>query len=204
MWMEWVIPIQKLEVDKIRVGSFQKTLKPISPLSYTDGQISFQTLNLLLPPLTVKEYDSATGKLLLSLSEAPGTLAKLNALQDTLLTTVHTHQRNWFPESTRSREQIQLYFQPFVESSTLHLYCPLQTQEKRHTIHIWREGQWKRLTTPGLLTKGESIRVALRLQGISYQMNATTGQWTGRFRVQHKISCMYVASKPKAVEEQRC
>jgi hypothetical protein len=204
MWMEWVIPIQKVDVDKLRVGSFQKTLKPISPLSYADGQLVFQTLNLLLPPLLIKEYDSTTGRLLLSLSESPGTLAKLNALQDTLLTTVHTSQRNWFPESTRSKEQIQLYFQPFVEASTLHLYCPLQTQEKRHTIHVWRDGQWKRLIAPGLLTKGESIRVALRLQGISYQMNPTTGQWTGRFRVQHKISCMYVCPKPKAAEEQRC
>lgn len=204
MWMEWTIPIQKLEVEKIKVGSFQKTVKPLSPLSYADGQILFQSLNLLLPPLTIKEYDTSSGRLLLSLSDSPGTAAKLNALQETLLTIVHTNQKLWFPESTRSREQIQVYFQPFVESTTLHLYCPLQLQEKRHTIHLWKEGQWKKLLAPGLLNKGDSIRVALRLQGISYQMNPTTGLWTGRFRVQHKICCMYACSKPKAAEEQKC
>ena len=60
--MEWTIPIQKLEVNKIRVGPLQKNLKPLTPLSYADGPIVFQNLNLLLPPLTVHEYDASSGK----------------------------------------------------------------------------------------------------------------------------------------------
>lgn len=211
--MEWTIPIQKLEVNKIQVGQLQKSIKPLSPLSYTDGPIVFQNLNLLLPPLTIKEYDSVSGKLILSLSDSPGTLAKLLALQESLLTSVFTNQRSWFSESNRTKEQIQTSFQPFVEANQLYLYCPLQSQEKRHTIHIWKEGEWKRFAATGLIQKGDSIRVALRLQGISYQMNVTNGSWTGRCRVQHKISCIYQfvkpvtpeqVSKPKAVEEQKC
>jgi hypothetical protein len=204
MWMEWVIPIQKLEVSKIQVGSFQRTLKPLSPISYADGPIVFQSLNLLLPPLTIKEYDASSGRLVLSLTESPQTSAKLSALQESLLTLVSTHQKTWFPESNRSKEQLHQSFQPFVEPSLLHLYCPLQTPEKRHTISVWRDSSWKKLTTAGLLSKGESIRVALRLQGISYQMNTSTGAWMGRFRVQHKISCIYVCSKQRAAEEQKC
>lgn len=201
--MEWTIPIQKLEVTKIHVGPLQKSLKPLTPLSYTDGPIVFHNLNLLLPPLLVKDYDAGTGKLLLQLSDAPATAAKLHALQDTLLTAVYTNQKVWFPESARTRDQIQQFFQPFIEHTTLHLYCPLQTQEKRHTIHIWRDDAWKKLTTTGLLQKGESIRVALRLQGISYQVDPTTDTWTGKFRVQHKLSCIYICPKQKVVEEQK-
>ena len=205
MWMEWVIPIQKLEVSKLQVGSFQRSAKPLSPLSYTDGPIVFQSLNLLLPPLTIKDYDATSGRLLLNLHDAPSTSAKLTALQDSLLGIVYANQRLWFPDSSKSKDQLQQSFQPFVEPSVLHLYCPLQTQDKqRHTISIWRDSSWKKLTSAGLVNKGESIRVALRLQGISYQMNTNTGIWTGRFRVQHKINCIYHSVKPKSVEEQKC
>lgn len=203
--MEWTIPIQKLEVSKIQVQQLQKNMKPLTPLSYADGPIVFQNLNLLLPPLTVNEYDSSTGRLILSLSDSQQTAAKLLALQESLLLSVYTNQRTWFPESNRTRDQIQKLFQPFVENTSLHLYCPLQVQEKRHTISLWKDGEWKRLSLPGMIQKGDSIRVALRLQGISYQLDATTGVWTGRFRVQHKISCIYSALhiKQKAAEEQK-
>ena len=204
MWVEWTIPIQKLEVSKIQVGALQKTAKPLTPLSYTDGPIVFQSLNLLLPPLTIKEYDSSTGRLILHLTESSATSAKLLALQESLLSNVYANQKLWFPDSTRTRDQIQTCFQPFIENTLLHLYCPLQAGDKRNAIHVWREGEWKKLSVAGLLTKGESVRVALRLQGISYQMNAYTGLWTGRFRVQHKITCVYACPKQTVVEEQRC
>lgn len=208
--MEWTIPIQKLEVTKIRVDPLQKNMKPLTPLSYADGPIVFQNLNLLLPPLKIYDYDSTTGKLLLSLSDSSATAAKLLALQESFLSAVYANQRTWFPESNRTKEQIQRLFQSFVENTLLHLYCPLQVQEKRHMISIWRDGEWKRLSSPGLLQKGDSIRVALRLQGISYQLDTASGIWTGRFRVQHKIICIYhcpppnvILIKPKAVEEQK-
>lgn len=205
MWMEWTIPIQKLEVNKIQVQPLQKTMKPLTPLSYSDGPVVFPNLNVLLPPLTVSDYEASTGKLQLSLCDSPMTASKLLALQDSLLLSVFQNQRAWFPDSARTKEQIHRLFQPFVENTSLHLYCPLQLQEKRHTISIWKGGEWQRLSQPGMISKGESIRVALRLQGISYQLDASTGLWTGRFRVQHKISCMYhcMPSKQKAVEEQK-
>jgi hypothetical protein len=205
MWMEWTIPIQKLEVSKIQVQALQKNMKPLTPLSYADGPIVFQNLNLLLPPLLVSDYDATTGRLLLSLSDSSMTASKLLALQESLLSSVFSNQRTWFSESNRTKDQIHKLFQPFVENTCLHLYCPLQLQEKRHTISIWKDGGWHRLSQPGMIQKGDSIRVALRLQGISYQLDASTGLWTGRFRVQHKISCIYqcVPPKPKVAEEQK-
>ncbi len=201
--MEWTIPIQKLEVSKVQVGFVQKNIKPLTPLSYIDGPISFQNLNILLPPLQIKEYDHATGKLMLTLPEGNQTYSKLQALQDALLSSVFINQRYWFPESNRSQDQIRHAFQPFLDSGILYLYCPLQqNQDRRNTLCIWKENTWKRFDTTGLLQRGEFIRVALRLQGISFQTHVSTGVWTGRFRVQHRITCIYHCGIPKKVAEE--
>ncbi len=191
MWMEWTIPIQKLELSKIIPGSFQNSSKPITPLEYKDATMNFKHLNILLPPLIIKDYDTESGKLSIHLPEQSAIYQKLLALQDSLLTLVHQHQKVWFTDSNRTKEQIEHFFQPFVQDNNLLLYCPLQSQEKKFFLHLWKDGSWKKLSSPGLLQKGDIIRVALRLQGISYQTNSQTGSWTGRFRVQHRIMCMY-------------
>jgi hypothetical protein len=68
--MEWVIPLQKLEVSKIQTGGFMNGVKPLAPLYYMDGETHFPSLSLLLPALLVKTYDSNTGKLVLSLKDS--------------------------------------------------------------------------------------------------------------------------------------
>jgi len=191
MWMEWTIPIQKLELSKICPGTFQHSIKPITPLEYKDGFANFKHLNILLPPLLIRDYDVTTGKLSLHLPDQSAIYQKLLALQESLLLLVYQHQKTWFSDSNRTKDQIQHLFQPFVEGNSLQLYCPLQSQEKKFFLHLWKDNCWKRLTSPGLLQKGDTIRVALRLQGISYQTNTTSGAWTGRFRVQHRIMCIY-------------
>ena len=193
--MEWCIPIQKLELSKISPGLLTHSGKPLTPLEYKDGSFHFKHLNILFPPLTIKEYDTATGKLVLFLPEGSAIQSKLMALQESLLMLVYQHQKSWFTDSNRSKEQIQTAFQPFVEGQHFHLYCPLQSQDKKYFLHIWKDGAWNRLNTPGMLQKGDTIRVALRLQGMSYQTHTSTGAWTGRFRVQHRIMCVYHCGK---------
>lgn len=187
--MEWTIPIQKLELSKIHPGSLQNSMKPLTPLEYKDNFVTLRHLNILLPPLSIKDYDTTTGKLSLHLPEQSAIYQKLLALQESLLLLVFQHQKNWFPDSNRSKEQIQHFFQPFVEGNSLQLYCPLQSQDKKYFLHLWKDNSWKKLSAPGLLQKGDTIRVALRLQGISYQTNGSS--WTGRFRIQHRIMCIY-------------
>jgi len=194
MWMEWTVPIQKLELQKISPGVLTTTGKPLTPLEYKDGPFHLKHLNILLPPLLIKEYDTNTGRLVLLLPEASPILNKMMALQESLLMLVFQHQKSWFSDSNRTKEQIQGSFQPFVEGNHLNLYCPLQAQDKKYFLHIWKEGVWSRLNTPGTLQKGDIIRVALRLQGISYLTNPTSGSWTGRFRIQHRIMCIYHCS----------
>lgn len=189
--MEWTVPIQKLELSKITPGALQTSMKPLTPLEYRDGFVTMKHLNILLPPLMIRDYDATTGKLSLHLPEQSAIYNKLLALQESLLFLVYQHQKTWFPESNRTKEQIQNFFQPFVEGNSLQLYCPLQSNDKKYFLHLWKDGVWKKLTSPGLLQKGDVIRVALRLQGISYQTNQSSNSWTGRFRVQHRIMCMY-------------
>ena len=68
--MEWCIPLQKLEVSKVQIGSLYvqnvkgtKDKKPLAPLAYIDGQSVFQSLHILLPHLTVESYDPLNGRL---------------------------------------------------------------------------------------------------------------------------------------------
>jgi hypothetical protein len=189
--MEWLLPLQKMEVGKVHVGNLNRGTKLMAPLAYMDGSFSMPHLSILLPPLPVKEYDPNTGKLLIQLSDSLMTSSKLLALQETLLGAVYLQQRNWFSQSQRSPEEIRSFFQPFLDRDILHLYCPVVVQDKKtpggNQIEIWKKNVWHKGVRPGLLQKGDVIRIALRLQGLSFQSQNGLTEWTGRFRIQHKI-----------------
>jgi hypothetical protein len=188
--MEWTIPLQKLEVAKVNVGAFLNGTKPLVPLAYVDGQIHFPALNILLPPLPVKFYDPQTGKLDVSLKESAGAQQKLVALQKTLFQLVVNQQSNWFGKQSKSQEDLNELFQPMIENDTLHLYCPVTIQEKRtgaESILVYTGNTIVKGVRPGHIQPGNTIRVAFRLQGISFHNNPVNGQWSGKFRFQHKI-----------------
>jgi transketolase C-terminal domain/subunit len=72
----------------------------------------------------------------------------------------------------------------------LHLYCPSTLQEKRkgmNGIRIWRDGVWVEDVQPGVLTRGQIVRVTLQIQGMSLQMGINDTSWTGRARLQHRM-----------------
>ena len=184
--MEWAVPLQRLEVGKVNVGTVRYGDKPMAPLAYFDGPIHMPAMNILLPPLIVKEYDAATGRLKLSLTDMTQTSAKLSALQDTLLSLVFVKQSTWFPGSRRTADDLQALFQPFVENQCLHLYCPSNLTGSSG-ISFWKESTWRKGVDPRAIQKGDVLRVAFRIQGISFQQNTQQDLWTGRFRLQHKI-----------------
>ena len=59
--MEWCVPLQKLELNKISVGSLitrvNREKKPMVPLSYVDGQVTMPVLTILLPHLIIDSYN---------------------------------------------------------------------------------------------------------------------------------------------------
>ena len=196
--MEWAIPLQKLEVGKVNIGNIINGAKPLVPLSYIDGQIQFPTLTLILPPLNIKSYEEKSGKLDISLRENSHVNHKLQALQNTLFTVVFSQQRIWFPNQNKDLAELQRLFQPLLDSDILHLYCPI-LDEKRNTnekIQIFRteNGTVKHYEgmKENLLKPGDTVRVALRIQGLSFHNNPVTNQWSGKFRLQHRILALYI------------
>lgn len=201
--MEWAIPLQKLEVGKVNIGNIINGAKPLVPLSYIDGQIQFPTLTLILPPLHVKTYDEKTGKLDISLRENSQVNHKLQALQNNLFTIVFSQQRIWFPNQNKDLVELQRLFQPLLDSDTLHLYCPILDEKKstnntNEKIQIFRteHGAVKHYEgmKENLLKPGDTIRVAFRVQGLSFHNNPVSGQWSGKFRLQHRILALYINS----------
>jgi hypothetical protein len=191
--MEWCVPLQKLELNKISVGSLitrvNREKKPMVPLSYVDGQVTMPVLTILLPHLIIDSYNPANGRLELAMM-TNWIASKLTAIQTSLLEVICASQVAWFGTSKFSREEVYRLFQPMVEGNKLHLYCPSTLQEKRkgmNGIRIWRDGMWVEDVQPGFLTRGQIVRVTLQIQGMSLQMGVNDTSWTGRARLQHRI-----------------
>lgn len=202
--MEWVIPLQKLDVNKVQMGTFLNGSKPLAPLSYVDGEIHFPSLSLLLPHLTVKSYDPQSGKLALILRESPSAYNKLQALQNTLLSAVLSNQTAWFNQPRRELAELQTLFQPMIEGDVLHLYCPVSVQDKKNggidSIVVYRSEKGGPVLSshglrPAYLQPGDSLRISLRIQGISFHNHPTFAEWTGKFRLQHKIIALFIVKK---------
>jgi len=165
----------------------------MASLSYIDGSVHFPTLSLLLPPLTVKSYDTETGKLALSLQGSVGLSAKLTALQSLLLQTTYSNYRSWFHgEKERTYDELVSYFQPLVSHGCLHLYCPVTAPGSFNDIKIYSGREWISGTAiPSLFRAGKQVRIAVRLQGISFHQHPVSKMWTGKSRVQHRILAIY-------------
>lgn len=185
--MEWTIPIQNLDMSKIVIGAPTLGSKLISPVSYSDGDTQFNTLSMLLPMLPVKSYDVASGRLQITLQGVSG--AKLNQFQEMIINSVTANQRTWFPSDKSSeKEDIRYGFQPFVEHGSLHLYCPSSSAGISNEIHTYSEKTWsKGVVSPTLFVPGKSVRLVIKIQGLSFHQNPITKIWTGKFRLQHRV-----------------
>ena len=193
--MEWCVPLQKFETAKVHIGSLLEGPKPLVPLSYLDGQVQFPTLSILLPHATVKVFDSKTGRLDISLRDTAQAAQKIQALQSSILAAVSAKQETWFRVQY---DELHKLFQPMIENDILHLYCPISNDKRgfSETISVFSTEGGKVHHTTGVrenhIKPGDSIRVAVRIQGISFHSHPAYGQWTGKFRLQHRIISIYV------------
>jgi hypothetical protein len=187
--MEWTIPIQTLEMTKVRLGAVSKTAKPMAPFSYVDDDIRFPSLSVLLPYLPLKSYDADTGKMVLSVENNTSVYSKLLAMQTTILQAAFANHSTWFPEQKiRTLEEFTSNFQPLIYHGCINLYCPMTSAGTYNEIFIYSEK--KNPCDTGILTtfpKGKQIRLAVRLQGISFHQHPMTKKWTGKSRIQHRI-----------------
>jgi len=191
--MEWTIPIQNLDISKVKITGPNRVQKPMAALSYTDNDLQFSSLSILLPSLAVKSYDTETGRLSLSLNGYQSILNKLNALQTLILNTTHSNHRSWISsERDRSYEDLVSGFQPLVSHGCIHLYCPQSTIGSFNEIQVYSGGAWScGAISPGLFAAGKQVRVAIRIQGISFHQHHISRVWTGKSRVQHRILTIF-------------
>jgi hypothetical protein len=191
--MEWAIPTQNFEASKVRISDIIKSHKPMAALSYVDGDVVFPSLSILLPHLTVKSYDTETGKLALSLNGNATLSSKLTALQTLMLQTSYSKYRTWFAgEKERTFEELTNLFQPLIGHGSLHLYCPLNTSAPYNDINVFSGGKWtSNISASCMFTPGKQVRIAVRFQGISFHQHPVSRVWTGKSRVQHRILAIY-------------
>ena len=186
--MEWAIPLQNLDIQKIQLHPPIHGYKLISPIGYSDADVHFNTLCILLPSLPIKSYDPTSGRLQVSL-QGCAHANKLLGLQDLLIQTLSTQQRAWFPgDKQLGKDEIKQGFQPFVDRSAIHLYCPTSTTAAANEIHSYSDKQWVYdIMSPTLFTIGKEVRLAIKFQGLSFHQHHLTKMWTGKFRLQHRI-----------------
>ena len=193
--MEWLIPANVLNIDHIQVGNITHTAKPLVPLSYKDSDHLFPSLSILMPSLKIKSFDPSTGHFVISMADNPVMTAKFQAIQDLLLANVKTNYNSWFSNQRhpiKKQSDIRAGFQPLVHGSDLHLYCPIQPQIAE-SVPFYSKGEWSSTgIQTGLLTPGTRLRIVLRIQGISFHIHPSTGQWSGKFRIQHKLLALLV------------
>ena len=178
--MEWQLPIQKVEIGNINIGSPWARLqhgdtiqKPMAPLSYFGTQFRLPFVSLIFPPLPVIEYNSSTGKLVLDMFESSLASIKLNTLQDTIVNAIAYHQAGWF-KSEFSKDDIVRGFQPIIQDNHLHLHCPSFMLEHVRAIPIFKDGEWKKLSEDDLKL-GTRVRVAVKIHGISFLSKSALG-----------------------------
>ena len=101
--MEWQLPIQKVEISNINIGSpwarelkKEYAQKPMAPLSYFSTHFRMPFVSLLFPPLPVLEYNPTSGRLVLDMTETSLASIKLSTFQDTLVNAIVYHQYAWF------------------------------------------------------------------------------------------------------------
>jgi len=186
--MEWLIPIQTFQVDKVQLGTLIETSKPMMPLAYKDGENNFPSLSLIFPLFPIKSFDPATGRLVLSLAEYPAILTKMTTLQETLVSAVIQNHTHWFSQKETMRiTDARAGFQSMIRGSELHLYCPVNS-DIQQTVPFYSGGAWsKQGILKEKLEPGTRIRIAIRVQGISFHIHPSSGTWSGKYRIQHKI-----------------
>ena len=197
--MEWQLPIQKVEIGNINIGSpwssrsdrREYAMKPMAPLSYFGTQFRLPFVSFLFPPLPIVEYNAATGRLVLDMYETNLASIKLNTLQDTIVNAIMYHQTGWF-RSEYSKEEIRRGFQPIIQDSHLILHCPSVSAG----VSIFHNDSWDGTTEE--LKPGVRIRVAVKIHGISFlnreSAAAATQEWTGKCRLQHRILGIIIAA----------
>jgi hypothetical protein len=174
------IPFQALEIGNIHLSPFtpDRYGKNIARLSYKDNSIDFHDVSILSPPIKVIDYNPENSRLRLDLSDQFNFQIKINTIQEYLVSTFYMHQQSFLNGKNETHENIRNLFHFLLDGTTLSLYIfPTATIKKI-------DGSLLKVSE---LLPGDTIRVIIRLQGIS-QVRSKYGI---RLRLQHNVSSLW-------------
>jgi hypothetical protein len=100
---------------------------------------------------------------------------------------VAANYTRWYPGTTITKDQLDTLFQKCVSQNVLILYCPTSDA----IIPTYSKGRWHSTLHTVQLPAGEIARFAIKFTGISLQTDSS-GNWTGKYRLQHKIHAIYI------------
>ncbi len=178
------IPYQALEIGNIHLTPFQadKYGKSVARLSYKDNSLDFQDVSILTPPLKIIDYNSENSRLRINLTDQNNFQDKLNTLQEYLISTFHVHQQSFLNQRGETHESIRELFHFLLEKTILSLYVFPTSYVKKV------DGTSIRVTD---LQEGDTIRLIIRLQGISQIRN----KYGFRLRLQHSIPSIWLINE---------
>jgi hypothetical protein len=194
-WAEIFIPLQAIELSSIQLNEPTKLTgpgvpsyaihRPISILSYTNSMFRIPVFSILTPFLQIHSWDSSTGKLELLVDSDPTVLTKCTLLQEHIIGLLASKPQ-WTNSYTRSKDELRANFQTLVQENCLTVYLHGPNPEKKQTgrVWIWQEGGWQKGASATSFKRGQSIRVALRLQGICFLQTLAKKM---RYRIQHQV-----------------
>ena len=194
-WAEFFLPIQTLNTDSIQIDSpnythtnrqkktYHTSERPIAGVWYKTPEFTLSTLNILTTPLRVHSWDSSTGRLELETDTITAT--QIIAIQKRILTLLEGH-RDWFPPNTNIQQDFQYMYHNSILTVYLHGFNPDQAHTGR--VWNWSTAVWKKGVGPTSFSKGQTLRLAIRFQGICFIK--TEGCKT-RYRIQHQTVAIY-------------
>ena len=196
---EIFLPLQALEVSSIRIDEpkifhTQSTTahsnnRLLSNLSYQTSVYTLPKLAILTPFCKVLSWDSSTGRLDLELDSTSVTALKCEVFQEYIINTLH-QKSSWFTNGQQSLETLRTNFQHIYHNHTLTVYLHGQNQEKKVVgrVWIWKNNTWQKGAGPTSFKRGQSLRVAIRFQGICFLPGHGGVTFT---RLQHQVIAIY-------------
>jgi len=198
-WAEIFIPLQAIELSSIQLNEPTRLTgpgvpsyaihRPIATLSYATTQYRIPVLSILTPFLKVHSWDSSTGRLELTVDSDPTVLTKCTLIQEHILGLLASKPQ-WIHAYTRSKEELRVNFQTLVQENylTVYLHGPNPEKKQNGRVWIWQDGIWQKGASSTSFKKDQSIRVALRLQGICFLQTLAKKM---RYRIQHQIVTIF-------------
>jgi hypothetical protein len=154
--MEFAIPISRFDPTRVRwceprVGPFRKTI----PFGYTENQLIFNNLILVLQPLRIVELDWSRNQVILEESNKMPFLSKLEQFQTIVGNELEKQSKNWIDNSK------SIPLQPWLKSKKLTLYLSSQPD----MLPFFTE-DGAAVFSEKTIKPGDIIRAVVKIQGL--------------------------------------